>query len=579
MADAAPGDPPSDDPVGTDRATIVVGPLLRYVDHDSATVWVETDRECIVEVLGSTEPTWELYGHHYALVVVRGLAPDTETPYEVLLDGQQVWPEPGSLFPPSLIRTPSDDERFRLAFGSCRKAAPFGPMTLRTMGADALVALAERMMAGAHEVWPDALLLVGDQVYADDPSPALTRRLESLHDNDARPSDDKDVRDEIVDFEEYTWLYQESWRPPAVRWLLSTVPTAMILDDHDLRDDWNSSWTWRQETSAKPWFRDRVIGALSSYWVYQHLGNLSPTELEADVLYEQLRAAPDATARQQLLADFSVRADAHPGSARWSFFRDFGRTRLVVLDSRCSRRLDPSERAMVDPKEWAWFEEVTSVNVDHLLIGTSLPFLMLHGIHHLEGWNEAVAQGAWGGFGSKLSERVRQAVDLEHWAAFRNSFDAMVELVTAVGQRDDPPASVLWLSGDVHCSYIAEASLKGVDPARTTVQQLTMSPFRNPLHVPIQVANRLLERGPVVRALRWVAARAGVREPSIAWTVDEGPWFNNGLMTVDIRGRTIGAEVEHAKVVGGAQVLERTRTTVLARPAHEPLRDSAVGHN
>jgi hypothetical protein len=127
----------------------------------------------------------------------------------------------------------------------------------------------------------------------------------------------------------------------------------------------------------------------------------------------------------------------------------------VVLDSRCSRRLDPSERAMVDPKEWAWFKEVTSVNVDHLLIGTSLPFLMLHGIHHLEGWNEAVAQGAWGGFGSKLSERVRQAVDLEHWAAFRNSFDDMVELVTAVGQRDDPPASVLWLSGDVHCSYIA----------------------------------------------------------------------------------------------------------------------------
>jgi hypothetical protein len=111
------------------------------------------------------------------------------------------------------------------------------------------------------------------------------------------------------------------------------------------------------------------------------------------------------------------------------------------------------------------------------------------------------------------------------------------------------------------------------------VQQLTMSPFRNPLHVPIQVANRLLERGPVVRALRWVAARAGVREPSIAWTVDEGPWFNNGLMTVDIRGRTIGAEVEHAKVVGGAQVLERTRTTVLATPAHEPLRDSTVGHN
>ena len=552
---------------------VVVGPLLRYVDHDSATVWVETDRECDVQVVAGgscgREPTWEVHGHHYAIVVLRGLLPGTETAYEVTLDGHQAWPEVGTPQPPSVIRTLGDPQLFRLAFGSCRRAAPFDRLSLRKVGADALVALAERMMGGAYDTWPDALLLVGDLVYADDPSPALTERLERLHDNDSRTSDDVEVRAEIVDFEEYTWLYQESWRTPAVRWLLSTVPTAMILDDHDLRDDWNSSWSWRQETSAKPWFRDRVIGAFSSYWVYQHLGNLSPTELERDILYGQVRAAADGTERERLLADFSVRADSVPNTARWSFYRDFGRTRLVVVDSRCSRQLEPTDRAMVDDREWAWVTQAMTADVDHLLIGTSLPFLLLHGIHHFEGWDEAVAEGAWGEWGKRLGEKVRLAVDLEHWAAFRRSFDAMVDLVASVAGRPSPPASIVWLSGDVHCSYLARAHVEGVDHDRTAIHQLTMSPFRNPLNVPIQVANRLLERRTIVRALSWVARRAGVRDPGISWQVGDGPWFSNGVMTLDIDGRRLTAEVEHARVVGRAQVLERTLTTTLTEPGSE----------
>ncbi len=554
---------------------VVVGPLLRYVDRDSATVWVETDRACQVEVVAGVlterEATWEVHGHHYAVVVLRGLEPGTETAYEVNLDGERAWPEPGSPNPPSVVRTLGDPERLRLAFGSCRRAAPFDPTSLRKVGADALVALAERMMVGDRQGWPDAMLLVGDQVYADDPSPALTERLERLHDSDGRASDDDEVRAEIVDFEEYTWLYQESWRTPAVRWLLSTVPTAMILDDHDLRDDWNSSWSWRQETSAKPWFRDRVIGAFSSYWVYQHLGNLSPTELADDVLYRQMREAPDAATRERLLADFAVRTDTDPDSSRWSFARDFGRTRLVVVDSRCSRQLEPSRRAMLDDKEWAWVVEATDADVDHLLIGTSLPFLLLHGIHHLEGWDEAVAEGAWGAFGKRLGEKVRLSVDLEHWAAFRRSFDAMVGLVQSIAGRERPPASIVWLSGDVHCSYVARGQVGGVDPARTAVHQLTMSPFRNPLNVPIRVANRLLERPVLSRSLAWLARRAGVVEPPISWTVDDGPWFGNGVMTVDVSGRRLVAEVEHAKVVGGAQVLERTLTTSLTLTSPSPV--------
>ena len=71
---------------------LVLGPLLRYVGEREATIWVETDCACEVEVLAARTPTFEVDGHHYALVRVEGLEPGTSTPYEVHVDGECRWP-------------------------------------------------------------------------------------------------------------------------------------------------------------------------------------------------------------------------------------------------------------------------------------------------------------------------------------------------------------------------------------------------------------------------------------------------------------------------------------------------------
>lgn len=557
------------EPGGSAEPRLLVGPLLRYVDDHRATVWVETDRPCTVRILDHSDPTWSVHGHHYALVVIERLDAGAEIPYEVHLDDHQVWPQRDSAFPASVIRTFRDDDRWRFCFGSCRVSAPYDEDGLGQFGADALVALAQRMAQAPASRWPDALMLVGDQVYADDPSAALSERLSKAH----AGGGEAEVRSEIHNFEEYTWLYHESWADDQVRWLLSTVPSCMILDDHDLRDDWNSSWSWRQQIVTEPWWRARVVGAFSSYWVYQHLGNLSPDELADDELFRAVRTAPDDAERERLLAEFSWRADVQPDAARWSYHRDFGGTRLVMVDSRCSRTLDPAKRAMVDEKEWDWVREQalgvlpSGEPIRHLLIGTSLPFLMMPGLHHLEGWNEATAQGAKGRRYAKLGEKLRLALDLEHWAAFRRSFDAMVHLATEVAHGKQPPSSVLWLSGDVHCSYLAEARVDGVDHRTTALHQLTMSPFRNPLNQPIRVVNRLVKRPSMVRLLRGFARRAGVGDPAIRWSVPDGPWFDNGVMTLVLDGSGAVVEVDHACVDdSGAQVLRRT--TVRPLTAH-----------
>ena len=91
----------------------------------------------------------------------------------------------------------------------------------------------------------------------------------------------------MADFEEYTRLYREAWSDPDIRWLLSTVPSTMIFDDHDVIDDWNISWSWIEEIRAAPWWEARITGAFMSYWLYQHLGNLSPPELAEEPIYRR----------------------------------------------------------------------------------------------------------------------------------------------------------------------------------------------------------------------------------------------------------------------------------------------------
>jgi len=248
-------------------ASLLLGPLLRYVGRSQATVWVETDRACTVEVLGRSAATFEVYGHHYALVAMEGLDEGAVTEYSVQLDGDPVWPLDDSEHPPSAIHTREGEHQARLVFGSCRVGAPQRePYTLSPeqdehgYGTDALWAYSRRLRAGI-EPWPDALLLIGDQVYADEVSPETLEFIRSRRDTGQPPGE------EIADFEEYTRLYREAWSDPDIRWLLSTVPSVMVFDDHDVIDDWNISWQWLKDARAEPWWHARITGAFPEAWL------------------------------------------------------------------------------------------------------------------------------------------------------------------------------------------------------------------------------------------------------------------------------------------------------------------------
>jgi PhoD-like phosphatase len=528
---------------------LVLGPLLRYVSDTEATIFVETDAACEVEILDAKEPTFRVEGHHYALVRLEGLEPGGSYEYEVALDGAVRWPLADSELPPSTIRTLGEGA-LDIRFGSCRVAFPQEePYTLskdedeRGHEIDALWVLAKEMARTPRAEWPDQLFLLGDQVYVDEGSPRARELIRERRGTDTPPGE------EVTDFEEYTWLYREAWEEPLIRWLFSTVSLSMLWDDHDMSDDWNISRSWVEEMNQRSWWHRRTVGCFASYWIYQHLGNLSPRALDENEIYPKVRGNQHAG---EELFDWARRIDSTEAGTRWSFCRDFGRTRAIFVDSRAGRVLEDGNRSMVDEEEWAWVVEHADGDFDHLLIATTVPFLLSPGFDRLEAWNERLCDGAYGGRVARASEKLRRAVDFDHWASFGRSFRLLRDLLgeVAAGKRGAAPASVVVLSGDVHHAYLCEVAFPA-GGGRSPVYQAVCSPYRNPLDRKERSVIRIGFSRPFAGLTAALARLAGAPDPGIRWRLLNGPCFDNQVAMLRIDGREATMTLD--KTVPGEQ--------------------------
>jgi hypothetical protein len=517
---------------------LVLGPILRHVSETSATIWVETDGACDVAVLDHHARTFCVQGHHYALVIVTGLEPATRHDYDVRIDGRVVWPLDGDTLPAPTIRTYGAGDPV-IVFGSCRAAAPHEPpYTLeldhdpRGRGIDALHALGLRMIEQDPDEWPDLLVMLGDQIYADNPSPRTRRRL--------RRTKRDEVPDDVVGgFEQYTWLYQEAWTPQIERWVLSAVPSTMIFDDHDMIDDWNISDRWVREIRQESWWEDHIIGGLMSYWIYQHLGNLSPERIEEEGLLADLHRHDDAS---DVLRRWAMRSEEFtpvPGGYHFSYRRELGDVRLIVIDNRNGRELDPDDRRMVGDDEWGWISRWATEPCRHLVLATSLPVLVPGGLHDLQSWNESVCRGAWGRPAARLGEWMRRAIDLEDWAAFDRSFRDLCELLAIVGTATDDreaPATITMLAGDIHFAYVAESHFPDRPAVTSRITQVVASPLRNAL---VTRERRVIRFGlsRFGRSIGKLLRRSVRGRPTpLAWELTDGPIFANNIGTLRFDG-------------------------------------------
>src|SRR3712207_1870516 len=241
-----------------------------------------------------------------------------------------------------------------------------------------------------------------------------------------------------------------------------------------------------------------------------------------------------------MLREMAELADAEPATIRWSFVRHWGDARLIMVDSRAGRVLEEQHRRMLDEDEFAWVEaamrRAVEEGVEHLILGTSLPWLLPHAIHNVERWNETLNVRHHGRRRGRLAEAIRQASDLEHWAAFGHSFERLGEALARVarGEHGRAPSTALVLSGDVHHAYAAELVQPGDLTAR--VHQLTVSPLHNQAPHPIRVGFRIgwsrTARRFTERLARWARA-----EPTrLEWEKQAGPFFGNQIGELVLEG-------------------------------------------
>ena len=199
---------------------------------------------------------------------------------------------------------------------------------------------------------------------------------------------------------------------------------------------------------------------------------------------------------------------------------------------------------MLDPDEMRWLDEQLTGDVDHLLIGTSLPFMLPPGLHDLEAIDEVLAMGTHGRMRARTApRRPRQTIDLEHWAAFNDGFVEVFDSVMEVARGERGRAAVdRRLPLRRRPQLLRRRGRRRPDAPRRPVAhragRLLADPqphaARHPRH---DVA---LRPRPRAADARFVAGHSKhVPDPAYPWQVTDGPWFDNCLAELTVQGRDL----------------------------------------
>ncbi|TAF52972.1 MAG: alkaline phosphatase family protein, partial [Oscillatoriales cyanobacterium] len=221
------------------------------------------------------------------------------------------------------FRTASRDpnQMRSFVFGSCRYLLKlFGGTIWDDRGDKTFRAIADQIDAGIET---DALLMLGDQIYADD----------------------LNAFDPDTQLSQFFARYRDHFTQPHQRSLMARIPTYMTLDDHEIEDNWPHKASHGDRTTLYP-------VALHSYLTYQ--ASHSP-------LFE---LNPEGT-----------RITGTP-TKLWYSFRD-GCCDFFITDTRTERQIDRRDRLqLISPQQMAALKAWLADGAEAVkLIGSAVPFI------------------------------------------------------------------------------------------------------------------------------------------------------------------------------------------------------------
>ncbi|WP_052260960.1 alkaline phosphatase D family protein [Photobacterium gaetbulicola] len=248
---------------------MTVGPIIGHTGNYDARIWGRAKYKAgkkatvrrahgiarIRPVAGTGETNWAVRLFKMnpnfdmtGVAIFSGLAADTEYQYQAGWFFSEAEPEnidtlaefDWSRIAESSFRTASDDrtQARELAFGSCRYFLKLLGGKFFTDNGDKTFRSIVNQIEGGRRL--DRFLMLGDQIYADDL-------------NIVAP-------DQTAD--EYCTRYREAFSQPHLRRLMGMVPTYMMLDDHEIEDNWPKHASPRD-------MRSKYFHAMRAYSAYQ----------------------------------------------------------------------------------------------------------------------------------------------------------------------------------------------------------------------------------------------------------------------------------------------------------------------
>jgi alkaline phosphatase D len=217
-------------------------------------------------------------------------------------------------------------------------------------------------------------------------------------------------------------LYQERhrifWKHPAYARLMARFPCHMILDDHEIVDNFGTA-----EEHSGPRYDNLRAGALDAFYDYQ-----------------------------------AARTLPMSGGARPSaFFQTFtyGTVAGFIMDLRSERRATADQIEVASPAQWQALTDFLANNRDKhvLFLGLSVPLL------HVPDWLATT--------GAALGEADGDVADRWTNPKMHASRDRLFHLIRE-HQRDNPDQRLVLLGGDVHVGAVSRFAWS--DDTRDTYQ-------------------------------------------------------------------------------------------------------------
>jgi hypothetical protein len=475
---------------------LCVGPLVRAICPDSVAIWTEWNSPCDVTLTATTADrlqrpgsfsactrTVMVGGRHYALSLITGLQPATWYTYHLNASTREGPPCPAEGAAVQCFRTldlPNAGAALRLAYGSCRKLSAREPDALSAFGSWLLRFQDEREVC-----WPHILLLIGDQIYADD----FIEERKQAH---LPPLSGRTTQRPAQSFAAFARLYTEAWTSDeGIRQVLAALPTSMIFDDHEILNGWNIVPTWRAQTLWQG-EEQTLVDGLVAYWVYQGWGNIGLQRAEEhDLLAIMQHASQSGEDVLDTLRARIRRAVYEEQTLQWDYTLPT-MPPIFVADVRADRPVDwkraggaevvariLSQEQMARLSAWSQTHDASVA-----LLVSSVPALLPPVIglaEYLMGVRRSrqTSAGLFSWLLRKLAgiqQRISLRMSFDHWPVFGATWRELLELL-ATRQRD-----LIVLSGDVHFSYAMWArATRLLSKRQAVLYQFVASPFKNTL--------------------------------------------------------------------------------------------------